>query len=522
MPRSRLPACVAAGETGMVSLLSLLAILGLLVLFGLLANIGRTANQKLEVQNGADAVAYSAGNQMARAMNTVTAVNHLTGELAAFVILHHGFGGDEMDGRAQVRRTPRDVRLALQFSYAIARFAASIGMVVAPLSWTYDAVKEDPDTGGAIWDSRIRLKQVATWAFVVHAVGGFLNAVLGKIPIIGPIITVILYFAIIGPALVFEGKVYQEAKVLDLVQSAATYTRPVRKTVETAVMPALAYYARAVAIATPFKMDTAADEVGQQNLVEGKLYPTITNIRYPLLQPLLRLPLTLEPARPRVPVRSQLLRAATPWVQYWRVPWLQFGEDALLLSRFKCHYWDRTDRYALLLADRFRNERGVRLYHLDGYDPDRQEKGSERWQTAGGSREADRMFAVVGLAHRGPLPVAGLGVFRQTNPDGMAAYAQAFVYNANPNPRTTARGFQPVVSYDTLNWVNRVRDHPGQGPTDDTYPVPSVPEPRVRLNWQVKLVPATRVTDSIWFQKGALGKVMRRTTPIHLDISGTH
>jgi len=58
---------------------------------------------------------------------------------------------------------------------------------------------------------------------------------------------------------------------------------------------------------------------------------------------------------------------------------------------------------------------------------------------------------------------------------------------------------------------------------DDTYsPVPNVPEPRIRVNWQVKLVPATRVTDSIWFQQGDLGTVMRRTTPIHLNLSGTH
>ena len=120
--------------------------------------------------------------------------------------------------------------------------------------------------------------------------------------------------------------------------------------------------------------------------------------------------------------------------------------------------------------------------------------------------------------------MASFGVFRQTNPNGMAAYAQAFTYNANPNPRTTGGGFQPGVSYDTLNWLNAVRDHPGQRPLDDdTYsPVPNVPEPRIRVNWQVKLVPATRVTDSIWFQQGDLGTVMRRTTPIHLNLSGTH
>ena len=521
MSRSRrLPECVTAGETGMVSLLSLLAVLGLLVLFGLLANIGKTAGQKLELQNGADGVAYSAGNEMARAMNTVTAVNHLIGELAAFVILHHGFGGDPLDGREQAKGTPRDAKIMLEATYNIAKFAAQIGSVTAPISQTYDQIKKDPVVGGAIWDSRIRLKHIATWAFTIHAVGGLLNAILGKIPVIGPILTGIIYIAFIGPALVFEGKALEESYVLDLVEYIAKATKPARQLTERVVIPALGVYARAVAIAAPLQMERAADEVAERNLVDGKLFPGFKNFSLPLLS----MPLTREPERPRVPVRSQLLRAATPWVQYWRVPWLKFGEDALLLARFKPHYWDRTDEYALTLADRFRRERGVRLYHLDGYDPERQEKGTERWQTAGGSREADRLFAVVGFAHRGRLPVAGLGVFRQANPDGMAAYAQSFVYNANPNPRTAGGGFQPVVAYDTLNWVNRVRDHPGQRPRDtERYlPIPNVPEPRVRINWQVKLVPTTRVAESIWWQKGDLGQIMRRTSWVHIPLSGTH
>ncbi len=526
MPRPRrLPECVTAGETGLVSLLSLLAVLGLLVLFGLLANIGRTANQKLEVQNGADAVAYSSGNQMARSMNTVTAVNHLIGELGAFVVLHHGFGGDPLDGRGQADKTPNDAKVMLEATYNIAKFASNIGSVTPPIAQSYDRIKDKPDddkrdVGGAIWDSRIRLKHIATWAYTVHAVGGFLNLILGKIPFIGPILTGLIYAAFIGPALVFEGKALAESYVLDLVEGIAKATKPVRQALERGVIPALGYYARAVALAAPLKMESAADEVAERNLVDGKLFPGFKNWSYPLLA----LPLTLEPERPRVPVRSQLLRSASPWIQYWRVPWLKFGEDALLLARFKPHYWDRTDEYALMLADRFRRERGVLLYHLDGYDPDKIEKGSERWQTAAGSREADRLFAVVGFGHRARMPVASYGAFRQANPDGIAAYAQAFIYNANPNPRTAGGGFQPEASFDTLNWFNRVRDHPGERPSDtDRYsPIPDVPEPRIRINWQVKLVPTTRVAESIWWQKGDLGSIMRRTTPFHLDISGTH
>ena len=264
MPRTRrLPECVAAGETGMVSLLSLLAVLGLLVLFGLLANIGRTANQKLEVQNGADAVAYSAGNQMARGMNTITAVNHLIGELAAFVILHHGFSGDPLVGRGKAPTTPNAEKVLLGATYNLAKIASQLGNMQPPYKDTYDKIKEKPDddardVGGAIWDSRIRLKQVAVWAYTVHAIGGFLNVVAQYIPVFGPIITGLLYVLFVGPALAFEYKAYQEVLVLNALEAGAKALKPVRQTVEDFVIPGLRYYTVAVALNTPRLAEDAA------------------------------------------------------------------------------------------------------------------------------------------------------------------------------------------------------------------------------------------------------------------------
>jgi len=357
---TRFPKCVAADEGGMVSLLSLLALLGLLVLFGLLANIGRTANQKLEVQSGADAVAYSAGNQMARGMNTVTAVNHLIGELSAFVILHHGFGGDPLIGRVKLRprRTPKrcccgaptnspDWRRDWRTCRSRTRAGTTRSGRIREKS-----DDDERDVGGAPWDSRIRLKHVAVWSYTVHAIGGFLNVVAQYIPVFGPIITGLLYALFVLPALAFEYKAYQEALVLNALERGARVLKPVRQTVEDYVIPGLRYYTVAVFWNTPRLAENAAEEVGNRNLVSGKLYPGfLKNPSYPWLS----LPLTAEPESPRVPVRSQLMRAATPWVQHWRVPWLKFGEDALLLT------------------DRFRREGGVLLYHMNGYDPDRQE-----------------------------------------------------------------------------------------------------------------------------------------------------
>src|SRR5262249_33554565 len=130
--------------------------------------------------------------------------------------------------------------------------------------------------------------------------------------------------------------------------------------------------------------------------------------------------------------RSQLVRASTPWIQYWRVPFLRFGEHALMLSRFKMHYWDRTDLYTRTLAQRMKQRAGVNLPILRGLDVDRIERGREEWPRAEGSRTADQLFCLIGFAHHGSLRRAAPRVFRQTNPDGLVCYAQAMIYNANP------------------------------------------------------------------------------------------
>src|SRR5262245_22949091 len=215
--RSRLagaPRDLVADEEGMLSLVSLFVVLGFLVLFALLANVAKTVTQKLETQNGADSVAYSATTEMARGMNTLTAVNHLIGELTALVVLHHALGGDELDGLRGVTSTPRDVRNSLDLSYRIASIVTIGG--VRPQAFQYQAVRQEVRTGAAIRDSRIRLKQVMVWAYVAHAVGGIFQQ-LGWIPYVGPVLRVI-GITIAVCAMVFETKVYLEWLTLDLLE----------------------------------------------------------------------------------------------------------------------------------------------------------------------------------------------------------------------------------------------------------------------------------------------------------------
>jgi hypothetical protein len=202
---------------------------------------------------------------------------------------------------------------------------------------------------------------------------------------------------------------------------------------------------------------------------------------------------------------------------------LQFGENALLLSRFKAAYFQRTDEFTLTLAQRHKQERGVNLLILQGLNTDGTDKTNEPWTTADGSRTADKMFATIGFARRPRPPLNAANLFRQGNPDGIVAYAQVMIYNANPEQLGTppGAGVQPTAGWDTLGWITQVPEW-SQTDTSGDPAIPDVAEPLIRIAWQSKLVPTTRLHESIFWQQGDLGKVLRRTPAFFTPLAGTH
>src|SRR5207244_3014873 len=111
----------------------------------------------------------------------------------------------------------------------------------------------------------------------------------------------------------------------------------------------------------------------------------------------------------------------------------------------------------------------------------------------------EKRFAVVGFAHKPPPHYSAPSLLGRPIPQGMAAYAMALVYNANKTDRAAGNRFQPNWGWDTLNW---------ELPTDASFAdeLPSQPDPRlnghsetpfdynrprIKLNWQAKLVPAS-------------------------------
>ncbi len=501
-----------ADESGLVSLVSTLAVLGFLVLFAILANVGKSVNQKLEIQNGADAAASSGATQIARGMNEITAINHMIGELHALVVIHHAFGGDELDGSKSVPETPVDVKFRLRLMYEIADKVSDEETQIV-LDQSYDKIKEEPEVGAAIWDSQIRLKKVASWAYTVHAVGGFIVR-FKVIPLIGPIIEAIGN-AIAGAASAFEAKALAEWYTLDALSQMVQKTQEVKARIQDVLIPGLNAYAIAISKTTAnLAAVPSAQKIGKKNGVSASL-----DYRYPLSS----LPVVAEPDNVDVG-RSQLMRASTPWVQFWRTHWMKFGEDALLLSRFKVHYLVHTDEFQKVLTKRAKEDNGINLMILEGTDLGGSDKGTESWTTEGGSAEAESMFGVIGFAHRPAKPVIGGKIFKQATPDGTAAYAMALVYNANPQkPFAGPGGSQRRVGWDTLNWSVDVPEYPGPADRknlDKDIAIPNVPRPEIRLNWQAKLVPTSsdRLSRAILIKSivpgaadPALRRIMQRT-----------
>jgi len=64
-------------ERGTISIISVLAILLFKMLLGMVINVGRHVDDKVKMQNAADAASYSGGCVLARGMNTLAYSNHL-------------------------------------------------------------------------------------------------------------------------------------------------------------------------------------------------------------------------------------------------------------------------------------------------------------------------------------------------------------------------------------------------------------------------------------------------------------
>jgi hypothetical protein len=218
---------------------------------------------------------------------------------------------------------------------------------------------------------------------------------------------------------------------------------------------------------------------------------------------------------------TQLARASFPWVNYHRKPVMDALSATLQLAESKDFYFHWSNGYSKSIVQEQQEPVGddpnshLGLYVLQGHDgPD---KGYEKWNVAEHATLADDYFTLIGLAQQARPTVIGQPVFRQQHPDGMLSYAMALLYNGNEQQRPqhridpTCKRIVPIrqanIGMDTLNW------YPGSLQTSEGCGVASgepavsrdgefrpfellgigIPAeyPRIQVNWQSKLVPAT-------------------------------
>ena len=542
---------VMRDEDGLITWATLIAVVLFMALIGIVFNVGRITNDKLEAQNAADSVAYSASLVQARAMNAVTTTNHMMGELTALYTMHHALVEKN-------RKSWNIVTIALASTLTveepIAQAAGAASMLVGgstPPSFASNWW-DIPYGSVSVYDAKCLVKWKIIEQYLKHAIGS------------GKVITGAPWFlppplgdshATYRDGLRMQSQASAEIRLLKIeyrivhgLQQFARNTMAIKNTIPH-ILSALYLYERLIAgdflpgLGTEYKCAQAASEVAQANRCVGEVLgrPTAGNIAAARLGiPSAKLPLVKDPTQD--PERTQLIRATYPWVQEWRAPMIAVMYFPLLpKSRMAIFYEYHTDRFTKELCQQF----GYKLFVLEQMDATHSstDKGTESWRQRDQSRLADEMFAVVGIARRKAPPGQSHMNFLlpRTNPIPVAAFSQAMIYNGNRPEKwepdlldmmmpLIRRRAQPVEGWDTLGWTEGATEwkngKPYVGwpealtgwipskvvggffedlrwvigrippiPLDLAYPPDArVPTPKVQLNWQAKLVPVAEKT----------------------------
>jgi hypothetical protein len=406
--------------------------------------------------------------------------------LLALVAMHKAVAGDRVDGRdldASQRSEDDALCAALPDLAAGARDASGLAL-------TYPDNAERLRAAETVGEGKLRLKrQVALLYAAQIALGEFLPYTLPAIQALNAVEAVILL----------------EWRALDRMETIARASLSARDQIEETLLPAVRRYEEEVARAVPRLAVEAAKEVARANNCLGGLHPDPP--------PLPIRPEDFDPTEDhaRSLPRTQLVRAAHPWIVHHREPaldhlsWMFFSRAASLYKAWTNH--DATERaWAFYAAE------GATFYVMEDAEPPL--KGFEVWTTD--SEAADRRFGVIGLAYRPTYRPFGAPALQTQNRDGLVAYAQAMIYNASPQkPSPTIGRYQPEVGWDTLNWKAPARssnalEHPESGDSGS---------PRIELNWQAKLTPATSLLDAAAVSASApFGSILKRIVPVPVSL----
>ena len=171
----------------------------------------------------------------------------------------------------------------------------------------------------------------------------------------------------------------------------------------------------------------------------------------------------------------------------------------------------------------------------DAYRGSRDQKGREKWTGTDSTakREAEKLFTVIGVAHRDYKPLFSEVLYPAPAETGMTGYSQAIFYNANRQQAGSGRNrSQDKVGWDTLNWDPDVAvPEWGAPPYKSAAKWPweafdgstNSAVAKVKLNWQAKLMPARtkRLKDATEILEGDAKKNVEHAAK-YFDKLGNH
>jgi hypothetical protein len=297
-------------EEGMLTLATVITVLGLVVLIAFLGNIGETVVEKIEMQNDADAAAYSSALWMARGMNAVTTTNHLLGEVTALCVIHEAFGGPELDNAGpgwpseqhnDVKSLNNDIR---QLKDTAPVTDKSPYWPLGPahrldkqlIDFAVDNMADKNEryfAGATIYDAKLNLKRQLLQMMRLKSLanlGYFVPPFIGPVPV-----------GVVTAAAASLVHIYASAQIvlmvkewmlIGLIQTAAIAMSEAKSTMERSLIPALVRYEETIAksstgggsVILQQRVQAALDSLDGRRGTELSTFPAPRDLTLPLVK----------------------------------------------------------------------------------------------------------------------------------------------------------------------------------------------------------------------------------------------
>lgn len=497
------------GERGGLVFSASVVIIGMAVLIGMIGNIGSEVVQKQRLQIAADSAAYSSAVWMARGMNTVCTLNHMMGEITAYIVILEAMGGPEAKpGEGIARRNfCNKEKIYDEVINSPWRFYSINNILFNPsvddklADWVEDGLvykNTGRKCGAAIMDGELTLK--SSYVTSLNKKGAINTAAIAATGVTfgfgygaARAAAQIAHYAEDAELLL----ILQEMGVLKALTIQVNILVPLQKPGFRSLLPTLAAYAQNVtpkrlekpiqetldrlekhyrlqkidlAFPTPVKPDTVSGKGRQKPNAPGRFFETQAADYWK--EGVDHYPIggeqndshsswkQLESFDTAAEERSQWVRATYPYVDSIRSNIRKFAGTNrnsvgwLTRSKFAAHFSVWSNRYTLNESYTLRTNRGAHMMVLPGKT---EYKGNESWIK--NSSDADRMFSVIVRAEaKKRSPIAASSLFSRSRNQGDVAYAQAMFYNANEsNPLGKRSDRQANTGWDTLQWTPSVK-----------------------------------------------------------------